>query len=245
MVKIKLVCYLCLYCRTLEDLFHIPENTICLIVSQAADAIWEKLSLIYMKCPSTEEEWQKISNDFFEKWTLSTLYWCHRREAIKESLARNTALVSSVQEALHCALCTVQAFANLGTLFRNYKGTFSLVLFAICNANYKFTYTHIGSAGSANDAAIWNCSTFKSHLDAGQLGIPQTPGKVNFYLVGDDIFGLSKTVMKPFPRSNLNAKELVFNYRLSRARRVWENSFGILCNRFPILLTKYSTYLRP
>ncbi|KAJ8937736.1 hypothetical protein NQ318_009146 [Aromia moschata] len=42
-----------------------------------------------------------------------------------------------------------------------------------------------------------------------------------YVILGDDAFSLSRYLLKPFPRSaNLNAKQIVFNYRLSRARRI-------------------------
>lgn len=32
------------------------------------DAIWDELSPTYLKLPSTEQEWKKISEEFMEEW---------------------------------------------------------------------------------------------------------------------------------------------------------------------------------
>ena len=44
-------------------------------------------------------------------------------------------------------------------------------------------------------------------------------------------------LMKPYSKSQLTDEKRVFNYRLSRARRVSDNAFGILAARFRVLCT--------
>ena len=52
--------------------------------------------------------------------------------------------------------------------------------------------------------------------------------------MSDDAFGLKENMMKPCPSQNRTIEEKVFDYRLSRARRIIENSFGITTARFRI-----------
>ena len=48
--------------------------------------------------------------------------------------------------------------ANTGSTDRNYKGYFSLNLFAICDANYNFLLFDVGGDGGTSDTAILNSS---------------------------------------------------------------------------------------
>ena len=57
-----------------------------------------------------------------------------------------------------------------------------------------------------------------------------------YYFISDDAFALKTWLMKPHSSRDLTWVQRVFNYRLSRARRIVENAFGILAQRFGCLL---------
>lgn len=55
-----------------------------------------------------------------------------------------------------------------------------------------------------------------------------------FIFVGDEAFGLAEHIMRPYIGRNPSRRKRIFNYRLSRARRFVECSFGILVNKWRI-----------
>lgn len=58
---------------------------------------------------------------------------------------------------------------------------------------------------------------------------------MHYVFVGDEAFPLKMYLLRPYNRKDLQHAERIFNYRLSRARRVIENTFGILLSRWQIL----------
>ena len=59
-----------------------------------------------------------------------------------------------------------------------------------------------------------------------------------YVILGDEAHPLKIYLMRPFPRQNLIFKKKMFNYRLSRARRCIECTFGILRSKWRFLLTE-------
>lgn len=57
---------------------------------------------------------------------------------------------------------------------------------------------------------------------------------IPYFLIGDEVFGINMHLQKPFGGKQLSVKKRIFNYRLSRARRYVECTFGILTNKWRI-----------
>ena len=57
--------------------------------------------------------------------------------------------------------------------------------------------------------------------------------------VADEVFPLRRHLMRPFPGKDLSKCQLPFNYRLSRARRIIENTWSFVSE---ISLLTWRTY---
>jgi len=66
--------------------------------------------------------------------------------------------------------------------------------------------------------------------------LPKMTEPMPYVILADAAFPLRNNILI-FPLRNLTRSERIFNYRLSRGRRVVENAFGILANRFRVLQT--------
>lgn len=109
----------------------------------------------------------------------------------------------------------------------------------VADANYRFSYIDVGAYGSEGDASVFFKSDFGCSIIHDTIDLPEDTEifskKLPFVFVADDAFPLTDRIMKPYtpPRNGtLTEQEKIFNYRLSRARRVVENAFGILSAKF-------------
>ena len=105
---------------------------------------------------------------------------------------------------------------------------------------YEYIYSDIGSNGRMNDSGSWNSSDLRRNIADNCLNIPApTPLplgyiRIPYVFVGDDAFALKSYMMKPYPQTNLTPEKRVYNYHHSRARRISENLFGIVANKWRI-----------
>ncbi|CAK1579418.1 unnamed protein product [Parnassius mnemosyne] len=99
----------------------------------------------------------------------------------------------------------------------------------------------VGANGRISDGGVIKNTTFWNLLANNQLNIPEPitlpafSKELPFVFVGDEAFQLTPNVMKPYRRTDFTDNKKIFNYRLSRARRIVENSFGILSSRLKML----------
>jgi hypothetical protein len=128
-----------------------------------------------------------------------------------------------------------------GSLYYNYKRIFSIVLLAICDADYKFISIDVGAYGKCSDSSIFKDSVIYEKLVNKELQIPDkcpisttnfTP--MPYVFVGDEAFPLLENLIRPYAGKNLSHEKKIFNYRLGRARRYIECTFGILANKWRI-----------
>lgn len=112
---------------------------------------------------------------------------------------------------------------------------------AVADGDYKFLYVDVGRNGRFSDGGVFNRCTFGQALDKNEIHLPPSkplPGRetpVPYVFVADDAFAARPNVLKPYAQRDLSMVQRVFNYRLSRARRIIENVFGIMSARFRVI----------
>ena len=90
---------------------------------------------------------------------------------------------------------------------------------------------------------VFAAAALREALEDETIGLPPPEPiaggdiPVPCFIVRDSAFPLRTWLMKALPLRNMTKQQRIYNYRLSRARRIVENAFGILASRFRCLLT--------
>ena len=203
--------------RSLSFHFRLGLSTVQGIVKTTVKVLWKRLQPLHMPTPD-ETTWTKTAEDFYQRW--------------------NFPLCVGAIDGKHVQ---VKAPVHSGSQYYNYKGHYSIVLIAVVDATGKFLVIDVGGYGSCSDGGIFKKSVSFKSLTARKLQlplpakIPNTDIQLPHVFVGDEAFALMPNLMRPVPRRSLTDEKRIFNYRLSRARRQVECTFGVVSSVWRIM----------
>ncbi|XP_040203872.1 putative nuclease HARBI1 [Rana temporaria] len=206
--------------RSLQDLKSttgISPQALGLIIPETCSAIIQVLQKDYIPFPSNPQQWQDVAAQFQHQWDFPNCGGAIAGKHIR-----------------------IVPPPNSGSDYLNYKGFCSIVMLAVVSATYEFLFLDVGKNGCNSDGGAIMQTEFYKRLQNGSLNLPPAEENVeglNFVFVADEAFALGENILKPFPMRNLTPEQRIYNYRLSRARRVVENAFGIFSSRFRLFLT--------
>lgn len=200
----------------LHYLFRIGVTTASLIVPNTCRVLWTALN-----------------NDVFPQF--SEEFWRHTAEAFKKNLHFPHCL--GAIDGKHVRIIKPEHSESLSYSSKKF---FSVGLLAVVDSNYHFLYIDVSEYGKDSDTTIFKNSTFCKSLEEESLNIParekltEDSMPLPYVFLGDEAFGMSVNMMRPYPGNHLTRKQKIFNYRLCRARRCVECAFGILTNKWRI-----------
>lgn len=124
--------------------FRVSRHTIAKFLPQVYQAIVDKYKDEVIACPTTPVELKAIADEF-ERWNVP-----HTVGAI---------------DGKHIA---IRKPPQSGGFYQNHKTFFSIIILALVDADYKFTWVDAGSMGHMSDAQIFNASELKERFEDGK-----------------------------------------------------------------------------
>ena len=205
--------------------FRIHRTTISQIIQEVCSVIYKVLSPDYMKLPFSPQEWKAIADEGYRRWNFPNCFGAADGKQI------------AILKPKHS-----------GSDIYNYKGFYSVVLLAFVDYDYRFLAADVGVRGRISDGSVFKNFAMYFASENNKLNLydscrlPLTENdesdphssSVSFVFVADDPFQLTSYYMKPYGRKIMTDVQRIIYYRLSRKRRVTENAFGILVNRFRV-----------
>ena len=153
--------------------FRVGRSTICHIIRDTCDGIWNALNGKYLCAPETSDDWKKIAARFEKDWKFPN---CIGALGVKHI-------------AIECP-------SNAGSMYDKYKGFHSLVLMALCDANSCFSLVDIGNLSNMGMAFHEGEMNLPKAEVINGFCLP-------FVIVSDEIFPLQKWLKKSYPGRNL------------------------------------------
>ena len=118
--------------KDLEYGFRVANNTISLLVPDTCEAILDAYCDEFLRLPETPQEWLAVAEGFKRRWN-----WQNCLGALDGKHIR------------------VRCPPHSGSVYYNYKGFFSIVLFALVDCDYRFLFVDVAvvAAGEGRVAA--------------------------------------------------------------------------------------------
>lgn len=129
--------------------FRYGRTTICNIIGNTCEGIWLALNEEYMKPPSSKEDWEIMADEFIREWDFPNCI--------------------GALDGKHVA---IECPGYSGSESYNYKGFYSIVLMAMCDAKYCFTLVDVGNYGKENDAQIFLNSAIGKAFIQSKMNVP-------------------------------------------------------------------------
>ena len=149
--------------------------------------------------------------------------------------------VVGVNDGTHIEILCVDSESRVDYFSRKQRYTINTQ--AVVGANLMFLHRATGCSGSLHDTRIRRLSNLYTRAEREE--ILKTPSKiidgfsVRPLLLSDNAYPTTLWQVKPFSFTlNLTEREKLFNNHLSLARVIVEQAFGVLRDRFRILLKR-------
>ncbi len=185
--------------KCLQYGFRVAYNTICVLIAEVSSAIVDAYHEEVIVTPTTPDDWMVVTNTNSHRWQYH-----HCLGAI---------------DGKHVA---IRKPMNAGSYYFNYKNFHSIVLMALVDEDYKFTWVEVGANGTSSDAQIFEDCGLKEAVDQHVIGfpppdhMPDDDRDTPYFFVADNAFPLHTFMMKPYGRLGLEVPERIYNYQMSR-----------------------------
>lgn len=225
--------------------YRVHYSTVSHIVPDVCEAIKLEYQNEVIKFPTTAEEWLAVARDFEQRWNVphaigaldgkhvkikcppnsGSNYWCVYKHCYSIVLL---ALVDADYKFIwadtggvgHMSDCQIFNQSELKEVMENDEVSVPPPR-PLPNDG-----PHEDSPEAPEDAEDGDDE------DGDQRPVKDIP----YFILSDDAFPLKTYLIKPMSRKQMTRRQHIFNYRISRARRVVENAFGIMAARWRCLL---------
>ncbi|XP_049958250.1 uncharacterized protein LOC126474819 [Schistocerca serialis cubense] len=136
--------------KTISFSYRLGKSTVAAIVHDISRTVIDLLLEEVMPVPN-EEKWNAIAEEFWTKWQFPNC-------------------IGSL-DGKHV---TIQAPNNSGSLYWNYKKTYSIVLLALVDPCYNFIAIDVGAYGKNSDGGILVNSNLGKSLENNTLSVPKS-----------------------------------------------------------------------